>query len=69
MCHAGKRGKRPRPESGSRDRFLSQAEGSTAHLGLKYLKRASQDLVHPGGGQDPGGWGAGRATESEKSHE
>lgn len=35
---------RLRPESGSSDRFPSQAEGSTAHLGFQHLKRACQDL-------------------------
>lgn len=32
-------------DSGSSDSFPSQAGGSTAHLGLKDLKRACQDLV------------------------
>ena len=35
----------PRPESGSSDRFPSQTEGSTAHLGLQHPKGACQDLV------------------------
>lgn len=47
LCHAGVRSE-ARPESGSSDKPPSQAEESTAHLGLHHLKRACWDLVSQG---------------------
>lgn len=58
---------RPQPKPGSSDRFLSQAEASTALLGLKRLRRACQSLVSwaPSWGRSRLGEGAGKAKESE----